>query len=486
MILGQTPDALYKTAALDLAERTSPDKRRVTRYLSLHAVPENQRAEFTRILTFALNSASFRGQFAKPLPVDGTPLLRVDLESLGWDRDSRIARRARLVQSGVTFAFKDAVAENQFLDPWEAFAVADPYWKVTQVDAKGYPSRGWLDPVVEEATRKLSNSANLLLRADWLLPKLLTEKEQGGFYSALLMFPADETSLYKLFGIDIALVDRENQLKQGGAVLESVVALHNRELQQIPSLFGYDERFIWRTFDFAVDDVGNKSVLEAFAGTVKHDGREIIGSLPNGLHWYYLADAAGKQVAVVPQAIALDMRTDNFGAIKDRNVINAYKCISCHGPVSGTYPFDDVVGKAIVTPEIALAVIAKDKKKVADRKQAIEEYYLSDLGKKIARQQESYGERVKACNGVEPGPNSEQLVAWIDRYIWGLVNLEQASREMGYDQAAAVDILRKSGNPQLIVLSAGQPIRRAAFEKAWADAMRAIVYPWESSKAKGY
>jgi len=484
MIAGQTPDDVYKQAALDLAEKVSPGKRRVTRYLSLHAVPENQRAEFTRILTFALNSTSFRGQFAKPLPIAGTPLLRIDLEALGWDRDSRIARRSRLEQSGVKFAFKDVAAENKFLDPWEEFAAADVYFKVTQVTA-GIPSRGWIDPVVEEVTRKLSNSSNLLLRADWLLPKLLTEKEQGGYYSALLMFPPNETDLYKLFGVDIAFVDRENQLKQGGAVLESVVALHNRELQQIPSLFGYDERFIWRTFDFAVDDVGDKSVLESFAGTVKHDGREIIGSLPNGLHWYYLADAVGKQVAVVPQAIALDMRTDNFGAIKDRNVINAYKCISCHGPVSGTYPFDDVVGKAIVTPEIALAVIAKDKKKVADRQQAIEEYYLSDLGKKISRQQESYGARVKACNGVEPGPNSEQLISWIDRYVWGLVSLEQAAREMGRDVPAAVGILRASGNPQLIVLSAGQPIRRAAFEKAWVDAMRAVVYPWES-KAKGY
>ena len=56
---------------------------------------------------------------------------------------------------------------------------------------------------------------------------------------------------------------------------------------------------------------------------------------------------------------------------------------------------------------------------------------------------------------------------------------------MGHDQATAVGILRKSGNPQLIVLSAGQPIRRAAWERAWVDAMRATVYPWET-KAKGY
>lgn len=479
-----SPDAVFKLAALDLAERVPATKRRVTRYLSLHAIPVEDRPKFLQSLTFAINSVSFRTQIVQPVVLgDDRLLVRLDLESLAWDRDSRIARRARLEQSGVKFTFADTTAENRFLDPWEEFVAADPFFKVTH-EEKGHVVRGWLDPVVEEATRKLSYSSSFILRADWLLPRLLLEKDQGGFYSQTLMFPPNEGDLYKLFGIDIKLIDRENQLRQGGAVLESVVALHNRELQLIPSLYGYDERFIWRTFDVKNDDVGEKNVLETFGGGLKHDGREIIGTLPNGLHWYYLADAAGKQVSVVPQAIALDMRRDPFGSIRDRNVVNAYKCIACHGPVAGTQPFDDVISKAIVDPKIALAVISKDKYKVSDKTQALEEYYLSGLAKRISRQQSSYADRVIACNDLDAEGNAERLVSYVDRYTWDLVKPEQAMREMGLPADQCLDAWRLSGSSQLVVLSSGQPLRRAAWEKVFGDAMKAVVWPWEKVTAK--
>jgi hypothetical protein len=483
-----TPDAIYKLAARDLLERVPPERRKTTRYLSLHAVPEAERAKFYQSLVFALNSVSFRTQIGRPLVLgDDRLLVRIDLESLGWDFQSRVARRARLALSGVKFDFKgDAAAENRFLDIWEDFVARDPYWKVTAPNAKGVVLRGWLDPVAEQAARDLSGSSSFILRADWLMPRLLVEKDQGGFYSQILMFPAREGDLYKFFGIDINLVDRENQLKQGGAVLESVVALHNRELQLIPSLYGYDERFIWRTFDVLADDKVEKNVLETFGGALKHDGREIIGTLPNGLHWYYLADAAGRQVSVVPQAIALDMRRDPFGSIRDRSVVNAYKCIACHGPTAGTQPFDDVVSKAIVDPRIALAVVAKDKRKVADRTQALEDYYLSGLAKHVARQQSSYADRVVACNDLDAEANAERLIAYYDRYVWDLVTPQQAAAEIGYPPDQATGIFRNSGNSQLAVLSTGQPLRRAAWEQVFGEAMRSVVHPWESAKAKGY
>ena len=448
-----SPDAVYKLAALDLAERVPPDKRQTTRYLSLHAVPEADRPDFLKALVFTLNSVSFRSRIIQPVVVGGEQLLvRVDLEAFAWDRNSRTARRDRLAQSGVKFSFPDAVSEQRFLDIWEDFVASDPYFKVTQVNAAGKHVRGWLDPVVEAATRKLSQSSSFILRADWLLPRLLIEKDQGGFYSQTLMFPANETDLYKYFGVDINLVDRENQLKAGGAVLESIVALHNRELQQIPSLYGWDEKFIWRTFDFAKDDEAAKNVLESFGGTAVHDGRELIGSLPNGLHWYYLSDAKGTQVAVVPQAIAFDMRNKEKQPIRDRNVVNSYKCIGCHGPVSGTYPFDDVVGKSILDPAIALAVISKDKEKAADRTAALEDYYLSDLSRKITRQQNSYADRILACNDLTPEVNTEHLIGTIDHYTWDLVTLEQAAREMGLTVDQSKPLLRVAGNSQLVVL----------------------------------
>lgn len=477
----RTPNGIFTAAALDLTEKTPPNRRQATRYLSLQAVPEKDRESFSKALVFALNSTSFRSLLVDPPVFYGGLLVKVDLESLGWDRPSREAKLARLELSGVKFGFKTDGEKAAFLDPWEEIGRGDPYFRTTQENA-GKLTRGWINPSIENSVRNLTYSTSFIARADWVLPRLLLEKQDSGFYSQLLMFPPNEADLYKSFGVDINFVDRENQLKRGGAVLESIVARHNRELQQIPSLFGHDERFIWRTFDVATEDTADKSVVDNLAGSVKHDGREIIGTLANGLHWYYLADATGKQVNVVPQTIALDMRDGGQSPIRDRNVINAYKCIGCHGPAGGTYPFADIIGKAILDPAIGLLVLGKDKAAVADKKQTLEEYYLSPLGKLIARQQDSYTERVKATNGLDSAKNADQLVGFINTYHWDLVGQEQAAREMGEKLDTAVQMWRRSGNNNLILLAAGQPIRRSAWERSVGDGMRAKLYTWEKAK----
>jgi hypothetical protein len=480
-----SPDDVLRAAALDLAQRVAPAKRTVTRYLSLHAVPVADREDLIGAITFTLNSTSFRSTFARPLLVADGLLVRIDLESLGWDVAARTARLARLEQAGVRFAFKDQAEKRRFLDVWEQVAEVDPYFRVTQLHGDKLV-RGWLDPVAELSSRRMSQSAGFVVRGDWFLVHALLEKKDGGFYSDLLMFPPKEDDLYKLFGVDIKFVDRESQTKQGGAIVESdAVANNNRELQLIPSLFGYDDKFIWRTFDFASDDVGDKNVVETFGGTAKHDGREVIGSLPNGLHWYYLADGRGNQVNVVPQAIALDRRKASTHPINDRNVTNAYKCISCHGTIRGIWPFADVVRKGILDREVALAVIDKDPRRAADKKQQLEDYYLADLDRKVDRQQKSYAERVKDCTGRESGDNADNVIGAFDDYFSTLVTLEQAAREMGMPASEAKGVLAYSGNGTLALLSTGQPIRRAAWEKSFPDAMRARTYPWENLKPKG-
>jgi hypothetical protein len=486
------PDEVYRAAGADLAQRP-PAKRRVTRYLSLHAVPAAERWKFVQAIDFAINSTSFRTQIVHPELVGNDRLLyRLDLEDLGWDRESRAARRARLKLAGVDFRLAGE-AERLFDDAWEAFVARDPYWKVTH-EERGKVVRGWLNPVVEEATRYESQSANFVLRADWLLPRLLTEDADGGFYSKLLMLPATEADLYKVFGIDIALVNRDSQLKVGGGVLESVVARHPRHLRFVPSMYGFDERFVTLTFDFADERGDDKDLFKRPGGNLRHDGREIIGSLPNGLHWYYLADGKGKQVAVVPQAIALDQRPDGAGKIRDRNVVNAIKCIDCHGETAGIRPFIDVERQAMLDPNIALLVKSRDKRRLAEITQSLEDYYLlaerGGIEARVVRQQESYARRVLAVNELSPEDNAQRVLDWYNRYVWDLVRPEQAAAEMGLPLDAPADggpprgaraAWRLSGNDELVVLSSGQAIRRAAWEGAFRDAMEALVFPWETA-----
>jgi hypothetical protein len=236
-------------------------------------------------------------------------------------------------------------------DAWEQLAKANPYFAVT-----AYGKRGWLDPRAEYALRSATGSRMAVARADWFVAR--TSLDVGGagffkgFYSTFMGFPNSEAELFKQFGIDEKYLS-DNYLLRGGSVLQSIVALHNRELQLIPTVWGRDSRFLWRSFD-TDSDIGASSVIEHFAGSVKFAGKEFIGSNQNGTHYYYLANAQGKQVAEVPANIAQD-RTNPH----DARVLNPYSCVRCHGPQSGIRDFSDVVSKTALSDDAALAVIAK-------------------------------------------------------------------------------------------------------------------------------
>lgn len=468
-----SPSAQVSAALADL-RKVAPDKRHVTRYLSLTAVPEKDRERYLGVPGFTLNSMSWRSRVAS-FPRVGDDLVRVDLTAIAWDKASRAKRLAELQALGV--AYPD---EAKLADIWETIAAADPYYFASQVRADGSLFRGWLDPKQEEELRYLSQSSKAILRADWLVSKLWVESKFGGYYSQVLLLPAKEADLYKLLAIDIKRFESEPTLRHGAAVPDSDAVAHfNRELQVIPGAYG-EVPFLWRTFDFAKDGDKAKDVFETLAGTAKHDGREIIFSLPNNLHGYYLSNGAGDQAAVVPQDIALDRRNDPGMRIRDRNVLNGYKCVDCHGPHNGIWPFLDKVGELAVKPGIGLAVISKDKDAAAVRREELEEYYLTNLSARVDGQTATYASAVRAASGLDSTANSRALIDAFNAYTWGMVTLDVAAAEMGLSRAEAVVQLRRAANPQLVILSSGTPIRRANWERSFPDAMQgAERYPWE-------
>lgn len=464
-------------------------RRRTTRYLSLEAVPEAERPRFRGYLTRTLNSLSWLTPIEEPVAVPGGLLVRVDLTALLWDCEGRAKRIAGLNRLGVKFA-----NQNELIDIWELFAKDDPYFFSDQHQAYGKVYRGWIDPDIEKSLRYVTYSSKAVLRADWLAAKLWVEKDFGGYYSQTLLLPAQESDLYKVLAVDDKRVDLEFQLKRGAAVVDSdAVARFNREVQFIPGSFG-DPPFVARTFDFDSEDRDEKDVLRTFAGKVKHDGREIIFSLPNSLHGYYVCDGKGKQAAVVPQTIALDRRPDP--GIRERNVLNGYKCTSCHGPHSGIWPFNDAVSDAALSRGVGLVEKSYGKgHNDASLKQEITEYYLSGLDRRVKNIQESYAAKVCQCYNVDPddGANAAATVLQdsqlIDKYVtvytWDLVDLNQASREIGLDPDDARPLLRKAYVSEGALLAAGKQVRRGAWDRAFPHVMQAADrYPWDAVKAK--
>jgi hypothetical protein len=469
----ETPDAAFAAALDDLLARVPPARRYHTRYLSLAAVPAADRPDFIKAITFTLNSLSFRTTLYKPLEIPGG-LLRIDLTGLEWDREARARRLNLLEKQGVKFPDR-----KKLEDVWELIAAADPYYFANQDQGKGQLFRGWIDPLAEQKLREVSYSSKAVLRADWLLAKLWVEKKFGGFYSRVLLLPATENELYKVLAVDIARVDSEVKLKRGAAVVDSdAVARFNREVQLVPGAFG-EVPFVWRTLDFSNEDSDDRDVTRTFAGKAKHDGREIIFSLPNGLHGYYLADGKGNQAAVVPQDIALDRRPDP--EIRERNVLNGYKCLDCHGGHDGIWPFSDKVSELAVRRGIGLAVVSHGKGHRPElARDDLEEYYLAGLARQVRSQTESYAEKVKACNGLGGGPNAALVVRHFDRYAWDLVTTAQAAREVGLPPDEARALFRASGVPEGVRLSEGDSVRRGPWERAFPALMQSVEqYPWE-------
>lgn len=458
---------VYNLAYTDLVTNVNKEDRYYTRYLSIHNF-QNKKSIIDAAI-FTLNSTSFRSIIYHPVVVNDQnnvpTLIRINLTAIGYDKNFRSKKLNRYKEQQIDVS-------NFKIDVWEELIKEDFYFNTSYTNSNGTYLRGWIDPTLDLNFRTASYSGKPVLRADQFIKLSLLEP----YYSQILMLPSKESDLYKAFGINEAFINSDSQLKAGGATLDSIVALHNRELQLIPSLYG--EKFIWRTFDFNKDTTGDKSILENFAGTVKHDGREIIGSLPNGGQWYYLSNGQGNQVNVVPQDIAIDQRNDPKLKIKDRSVINAYKCISCH--VNGINPFNDIVSSSLLKPNIGLGIIGKSYDNVL--KTTIEDYYLSSIPNIITKQIQSYTKFIADCNGNDPETNATNINETIESYIYDLITPEQAIREMSITPLESKVLWRNSGNPYLVLLSGNVSIRRASFEQAFQYGMLVKRYPWDKNK----
>jgi hypothetical protein len=475
-----TPEQVWSRCLLDLNDNVEPADRPYTRYLY---APDDT-WPYPQIASYAANSTSFRTEFGQVESLGGK-ILRLDLRAFGWDYPSRVKRLAELERRGVNFNLKDVSAHLALLNPWEQLARLDPYFEADRYDSSGQYRRGWINSDMVNAARGLSRSLKFVLRIDQVTPRMLTGKTLGGIYGDLLLFAPKEEDVFRGLLIDVKSINRDSQLRQGGAVLESIVALHNRGLEMLPTYYGHGgNKYHWQTYDEKEDATGNKSVLEAFAGTLDHDGRETIGSLPNGLQYYLLFDGKGDAVDVVPESIA-QIKSPLVTPVHETRVINSYKCLECH--TSGIIGFEDVVRKAFLSSAAQLKARAKSPYAASELATALAEYYTSDVPDTITAQQKAYTARLKQCCGMDGVELAKAVIGAVEDYQYSLVTQATAAREQGYPEdfarmtwlGASVPYsyggYQYAGSPALAVLATGQPIRRASFEPAFGDAMRVAI-----------
>lgn len=417
LIFASLPAEELRAAATDLVTRVAPPDQPFTRYLTVANIPEADRAVSSKVVAFQVNSLSVKRRLVRPIAVNDT-LLRVDLRDYGWSRES-----------------------------WERMTLRSPYIRWT-----------WVDPSDEETLRKYSGSSMAIVRADSFLS--LTSVEPA--YSDFLGLPKTVAELEAKFGVQRKSV-KDLSLASGGAVLRSIVAIHNRQLERWPTITGY----WWQSRD-SLSNVGRQNVLDQFFG-IQQDGQEFIWSLPNGLQAYALADAGGKLVAVVPPDIAQDSVTP----FRDKQVRNGRSCVGCHG--SGINGVDDVISAMIREQKIKLADYRKE------TIQAIEDFYLGDLPAQIKTDREQYAKAVLTVNGMTPEANASAYTGLLYSYLERPVDLSIACQELGISTEEYAKNLVGNYNATLLAIHAGQAVARDAWESAYAE-MAKRIYQSEVSK----
>jgi len=235
-----------------------------------------------------LNSVSRGGSIVAPVAVDETgTIYRLDLRDYGWSRDE-----------------------------WESIVHGYPY-ALRGIDARD-----------EREIEKLSGSKSASMRADWFVFAV----SQPPFYHDLLHLPKTEQELEKQQQVDTLANLRAGLALRAGFRL-SGVSQGNRLIERHEAGTG----MYWKSYDFTPlvrtggHDLFRSPLGPVGAGLTKnkdrefvHDGGEVIFTLANGLHGYYLSTADGKRLDRGPVEIVQDKKR------RDGAIINGISCMACH------------------------------------------------------------------------------------------------------------------------------------------------------------
>ena len=269
----------------------------------------------------------------------------------------------------------------------------------------------------------LCRSSAPILRADWWAAQVAVQADRKVGYYDWLGVGKKRDDFDKLVGFDKKAA--QGRRKEVSAIVtESIVALHNRHIYR----FGMIDGAYWITQDAKNND-GTRNAVRLLNGDYKHDAEEIIATLPNGLHAFYLSDAAGARADSAPDFIASDGRSTS----PDRRVHAGLSCVRCH--VEGIRPIDCWFRKSYAAP---------DQLDVLDPARAIRiaQLYASDLDRLIARDQLDHEAAVRKATGHGSEDNAKLVAAVYSRYQDEAVTLAKAAQELGCKPDQLLALLR--------------------------------------------
>lgn len=277
------PDDMIQLIHDDL-EKAAPRQRPYLRYLTLtHLYNTGLSAEemqsYRHGVSKLLNSLSWGKDIVVPRAIDaGQTVLRIDLRDYQWSART-----------------------------WETILGRDPY-RLRMTSAALKEACQWTD------------CEQPCVRGDWFV----AQASRPPLYHDILRLPEQEKQLERMVRVDLMENLKQERVARSG-FNSSGVSRNNRLVER------HEQSGVvyWRSYDFAgntgrqnlfAHPLGPSDDLQSFAC----DGGEVIFTLPNGLHAYFLTDNTGRRLDKGPTTIVSDPKRP------DRAVENGISCMSCH------------------------------------------------------------------------------------------------------------------------------------------------------------
>jgi WD40 repeat protein len=291
-------EQIVRAIESDIAQQAERS-RRFMRYFTLThlynaGVSEEELQTYRNAFTKLINSLSWNTDLLTPRPIDTErTVMAIDIRELHWN-----------------------------VEMWQSIEAANPYFlKLTTPSAI--------------ACAEAAQTEMPYIRIDWFV----FAASKPPLYHVLLNLPDTDAGLEDLLRVKVqANIDQEQAIR--AAFNRSGVSQNNRLIEWHKSPYGS----YWKSYDFGGSS-GKQNLFQYPMGphgkgeTFKHDGGEIIFSLPNGLQGYLLVDGEGSRIDQGPTNIVSDPKRP------DKTVTNGVSCMSCH--YTGVIAKKDEVGDAV-------------------------------------------------------------------------------------------------------------------------------------------
>lgn len=433
-----TPAQAVEAAAVDLAS-IPKEIQPLTRYLWAGNIPEKERAETWKTLSFHCNSLSTQPEIVVPRVLPGGTVAALNLADYGWEKktwekliDHEVYFHMRVVSKPKDGKEK---AETIFA-PWAAE-----------------------NPAALKALVAGTQSQVPIYRADSFLWQSAQEADRGesGYYSFIggVGGIKNEADFEEIIGFDAKVLRRFPKVTRE-AVANSSVTLQPRRIERFATVGGA----YWRTSDVRQAQ-GNKNPLQILNGGFTADAHEDIANAPNGLHLYFLGNAKNEAQASAPDFIA----SDSTSSSNDRRVHVGISCVRCHSGSAGINSIDGWVRNLANKP---LSLQSPD----YQLSKKFQRLYFSQLDQIIDDDRRIYARAVATTNGREPKANGEAYGRMYADYD-SPVSLEKASRELGVTPEKFVEILKnhasKTPEMDLVIGSFMSEKPKAIPRVVWRD-----------------